>query len=54
LQGGVGRKLAAKDYPGAASQFLLWVHVRSPDGVEIVSMGLVNRRKAEVALFLKA
>jgi lysozyme len=54
LQGGVGRKLAAKDYPGAASQFLLWVHVRSPDGVEIVSLGLVNRRKAEVALFLKA
>lgn len=42
------RKLNAKDYKGAADEFLKWDH----DNGEVVA-GLTRRRKAERALFLK-
>jgi lysozyme len=41
--------LNKKDYHGASNQFLLWVHAKGK-----VVQGLVNRRKAEKALFDKA
>jgi lysozyme len=40
-------KLNAKDYPGAADSFLLWMKVR---GVPVP--GLLRRREAERSLFL--
>lgn len=42
------RKLNAKDYQGAADQFLVWIR-----GGGKVLKGLVRRREAERALFLK-
>lgn len=47
------RKFKAGDIQGAADQFLVWdkAHV---DGQLVVVQGLLNRRKAEKALFLKA
>jgi lysozyme len=46
------KKLNAKDYKGAAEQFIVWNKVTDPDtGKKVVSNGLINRRKAEQTLF---
>jgi lysozyme len=48
------QKLNAKDYAGAAKEFDVWTKITDPDtGHKVVSSGLVNRRNAEQALFLK-
>lgn len=48
------KKLNAGDYKGAAEQFDVWTKITDPDtGRKVVSQGLVNRRNAEQALFLK-
>ena len=51
------RKLAAKDYAGAAAQFARWVYGGDQDGDGDIDKndalpGLVKRRAAEKALFL--
>lgn len=46
------KKLNAGDYKGAAAQFAVWNKITDPEtGKKVVSTGLINRRKAEVALF---
>jgi lysozyme len=48
------QKLNAKDYAGAAKEFDVWIKITDPDtGKKVVSQGLINRRNAEQALFLK-
>lgn len=46
------KKLNAKDYTGAAEQFLVW-NKATVDGKKVVLEGLTNRRKDEKALFEK-
>lgn len=46
------RKLNAKDYKGAAEQFLVW-NKGTVKGKKVTLPGLVKRRKNERALFLK-
>ena len=48
LSGTLGHKLNAGDYSGAAQEFPKWDHVN-----KVVSIGLLRRRNAEMALFLK-
>ncbi len=43
------RKVNARDYPGAAEQFCLWIHVNGE-----VNRGLQRRRVAEKAMFCGA
>lgn len=47
------KKLNAKDYSGAAEEFLRWNKI-TKDGVKVPLEGLTNRRKEEKALFEKA
>jgi lysozyme len=41
------------DFAEAANEFGKWVHATKPDGTKITLPGLVKRREAEKALFLK-
>jgi lysozyme len=52
LSGTLGKMLNAGDYQGAADQFPRWVYGRV-NGQEEILPGLVKRRSAERALFLK-
>lgn len=46
------KKLNVGDYKGAAAEFAVWNKITDPEtGRKVVSTGLINRRKAEVALF---
>lgn len=47
------RKLNSGDYSAAAEQFKVWNKITDPKtGLKIVSNGLVNRRAADLSLFL--
>jgi lysozyme len=50
LHGTLGQKLNAGDYAGAAQEFLRWNKARVHGKLE-VSLGLVRRRQAEMAMF---
>jgi GH24 family phage-related lysozyme (muramidase) len=49
----VGRNLRAKNWKGAADGMLAWCKATTPSGQVITLAGLLRRRKAERALFLK-